>query len=62
MEWVSTATAESFMRHYEKNMTEAPNYREAYEATEAEHERLFGIRKYSSYASFRANRSRLLKR
>jgi hypothetical protein len=53
-----TATPASFNERYEDNLSKAKTYKEAYELTEQEHVKKFGDRKYSSYTSFKVNRSR----
>lgn len=51
------ATRASFNKLYEDNLSNSDTYKHAYELTEKEHTKEFGGRKYSSYSSFRANRS-----
>ena len=51
------ATRDSFNKCYEGNLSSSDTYKEAYELTEKKHIDEFGGRKYSSYDSFRANRS-----
>lgn len=53
------ATRGSFNKCYEDNLSNTKTYKQAYELTEKEHINEFGDRKYSSYTSFRVNRSRI---
>lgn len=56
------ATTESFYKVYENNMRKTKSYKDAYELTEIDHIHRYGARKYSGYESFKANRSRYMKK
>ena len=47
-----------FKAEFEKNLSRFPTYKEAYEAVENQHKRVFGKRKYSCYNSFRNSAKR----
>jgi hypothetical protein len=55
-------TTAGFMQKYEEYcaLPEVLSYFEAYRRTEADHKRLFGHERYSSYDSFRMTRKQML--
>lgn len=57
-------TPEGFNKAFEKSLKAHQNkkYKDAYEAVENIYEMCFGIRKYSSYESFRQIRIRIIKK
>ena len=54
------AKKEDFNALFEENMGKFPTYKQAYEATEKEHVRLTGNRRYTDYESFRCSRRRTI--
>ena len=50
-----------FNQRYEKYAQECRTYEEAYQQTERDYRRIFGVNKYASYDSFRVVRSRWMK-
>lgn len=56
------ASTEDFIRVFESNLSKKSTYKEAYEASEREHEKITGNRRYSDYESFRTVRSRIKNR
>lgn len=56
------STPEDFNRVFEEKMSKHRTQKAAYEATEKEHERLTGQRRYSDFSSFSRVRYRKLKR
>jgi hypothetical protein len=55
-------TNHGFMMRYEQIVKESDTYFEAYHKTEAEHEKLFGHKRYKNFESFRATRTQMIKR
>lgn len=55
------ATSKSFNEQYEENLSKTNSYEQAYYLAEDQHIKEFGTHKYSSYNSFRVNRSRIKK-
>jgi len=55
------STPDGFTARYYNLLQHFRTYAEAYEATELDHVRLFGRRRYSSYNSFRNVKDRKLK-
>jgi len=51
-----------FIRVFEANISQKRTLRAAYEATEKEHERLTGHRKYGGYQSFSRVRGRKMRK
>ena len=56
------SSTEDFIRVFEDNMSKHKTQKTAYEATEKEHERLTGNRRYSDFSSFARVRYRKLRR
>ncbi len=52
------AETRSFIREFESNLSKKTTNQHAYEATEREHERITGRRKYKDYSVFKAAKSR----
>lgn len=54
--------ARDFDKAFEDNMAKYHTYKAAYEATEKEHEKLTGRRRYSDHHSYEVSRSRRMNR
>jgi hypothetical protein len=56
------ASPADFDRLFEQNMSRFPTYKDAYHATEKEHETVTGHRRYSDHDSYRVSRNRRMKK